>query len=93
METKRSIIHKAAGRIPSVAVIVAAGVLAFGGLMTTGLATSNADTIQTEGTYPSNEACRDAGPGVKATTPGNWNNFVCVPDRTAAGQWRLVLIN
>ena len=93
METKRSIIQKAAGKVRAGAIIVATGVLAFGGLMTTGLATSNADTIQTEGTYPSNEACRDAGPGVKASTPGNWNNFVCVPDRTAAGQWRLVLIN
>ena len=73
--------------------IVAAGVLAFAGLMTVGVGISNADTIQTEGSYPTREACQDAGPGVKATTPGNWNNFWCVPDRTAAGNWRLVLSN
>jgi len=73
--------------------IAAAGLLAYAGLLTTGVGISNADTIQTEGSYPSREACVDAGPNVKATTPGNWNNFVCVPDRTANGQWRLVLAN
>jgi hypothetical protein len=72
---------------------VAAAVLALAGLMTTGVGISNADTIQTEGSYPTHEACQNAGPGVKATTPGGWNNFWCVPDRTAAGQWRLVLSN
>ncbi len=85
METKRS---KARGWT-----IAAAGVLAFAGLMTTGVGVGNADTIQTEGSYPSREACQDAGPGVKATTPGNWTNFWCVPDRAAAGAWRLVLSN
>ena len=49
---------------------VAAGVLAFAGLMTIGVGVSNADTIQTEGNYPTRQACQDAGPGVKATTPG-----------------------
>ncbi len=73
--------------------IVAAGVLAVAGLMITGVGIGNADTIQTEGSYPTREACQDAGPGVKATTPGNWTNFWCVPDRTAAGAWRLVLSN
>jgi hypothetical protein len=87
MEPKRSI-KKARG-----ATIVAAGVLAFAGLMTTGVGIANADTIQTEGNYPSHEACQNAGPGVKATTPGNWNNFWCVRDRVAAGNWRLVLSN
>jgi hypothetical protein len=87
MEMKRSI-KKARG-----ATIVAAGVLAFAGLMTTGVGIANADTIQTEGNYPSHEACQNAGPGVKATTPGNWNSFWCVPDRAAAGNWRLVLSN
>ncbi len=72
---------------------VAAGALALAGLMTTGEGISYADTIQTEGSYPSREACQDAGPGVKASTPGNWNNFWCVPARLAAGQWRLVLSN
>jgi hypothetical protein len=73
--------------------LFAAGVLAFAGLMTAGLGISNADTIQTEGNYQTRQACQDAGPGVKATTPGNWNNFWCVPDRAAAGNWRLVLSN
>ncbi|CDO87399.1 hypothetical protein AWC29_18535 [Mycobacterium triplex] len=73
--------------------LFAAGVLACAGLMTTGLGIGNADTIQTEGSYPTREACQDAGPGVKATTPGGWNNFWCVPDRNAQGNWRLVLSN
>ena len=77
----------------SIKTIVAAGMLAFGGLMTTGVGIANADTIQTEGSYPSHEACQNAGPGVKATTPGNWNNFWRVPHRVAAGNWRLVLSN
>ncbi len=59
------------------------GALAFAGLMTTGVGISTADTIQTEGNYPTRQACQDAGPGVKASTPGNGNNFWCVPDRVA----------
>jgi len=73
--------------------IVVAGVLALAGLMTTGVGMSNAATLQTEGTYPSRAACCAAGPGVKATTAGNWNDFWCVADHTAAGSWRLVLTN
>ena len=102
MEAKRSITAKN-GRSPAgsfkspglgPAKVVAAGVLAFAALMTTGVGISNAATLQTEGTYPSREDCAAAGPGVKATTPGNWTNFLCVPDeRAAAGTWRLVLTN
>ncbi|BBZ45511.1 hypothetical protein [Mycobacterium parmense] len=77
----------------SINALLAAGVLAAAGLMTTGVGTSSADTIQTENSYPTREACQDAGPGVKASTPGNWNNFWCVPDRNVAGSWRLVLSN
>jgi hypothetical protein len=73
--------------------VAAAGALAFAGLMTTGVGVSNAATLQTEASYPDRAACIAAGPGVKATTGGDWNNFVCVPDRVAAGAWRLVLIN
>ena len=89
METKRFVksVGKAAGTT------VAAGLLAFAGLMTTGVGISHADTFQTEGNYPSHEDCQNAGPGVKAKTPGNWNSFWCVPDRIAAGSWRLVLSN
>ena len=83
MEMKRSIFK-----------FVAAGVLAFAGLLTTGVGLSNAETLQTEGTYPTRQACQDAGPGVKAATPPfNWNNFWCVPDPRAPGNWRLVLSN
>jgi hypothetical protein len=88
MKTKRSINPMTRGTT-----IVVAGVMAFAGLMTAGVGISNADTIQTEGSYPTHEACENAGPGVKATTPGNWNNFWCVPDRTANGMWRLILSN
>jgi hypothetical protein len=102
MEAKRSITAKNGG-IPTgsfkslglgLGKVVAAGVLAFAALMTTGVGISNAETLQTEGTYPSREACATAGAGVKARTPGNWTNFLCVPDeRAAAGTWRLVLTN
>ena len=44
------------------------GALAFVGLMTTGVGISTADTIQTEGNYPTRQACQDAGAGVKAST-------------------------
>ena len=84
MKTKRS----ARGRT-----IVAAAAMALAGLMTAGTGIANADTIQTEGNYPTREACQNAGPGVKASTPGNWNNFWCVPDRNASGNWKLVLSN
>ena len=73
--------------------IAAAAALAFAGLMTTGVGISHASTIQTEGNYPTREACQNAAPGVKATTPGGWNSFWCVPDRMTAGNWRLVLSN
>lgn len=83
MEMKRSIFT-----------FVAAGVLASAGWVTIGVGVSNADTLQTEGSYPSHQACQDAGPAVKARTPPfNWNNFWCVPDPKAAGTWRLVLSN
>lgn len=60
METKRSInaknfpmptrLLKSAGKARG-ATIAGAGVLAFAGLMTTGVGISNADPIQTEGSY------------------------------------------
>lgn len=73
--------------------LLAAGALALAGLMTTGVGLGNADTIQTEGNYPTREACQNAGPGVKAATPGNWRNFWCVRDRDVNGNWKLVLSN
>lgn len=72
----------------------AAGVLAAAGLVATGVGISNAETLQTEGVYPTHQACQDAGPAVKASTPPfNWNNFWCVPDPQNKGKWRLVLSN
>lgn len=71
----------------------AASLLGMTGLLTIGVGVSGADTIQTEGNYPTREACQNAGPGVKATTPGSWNNFWCVPDRNVNGNWKLVLSN
>ena len=56
-----------------------ATVLAFAGLMTVGVGTSNATTLQTEGTYPTREACHAAGPGVKATTPGDLEHLLVRP--------------
>lgn len=81
-----------AGRAGGV-VIAGAGLLACAGLMTVGVGIANADTIQTEGSYPNRAACIAAGPGVQAATPGDWNNFWCVPDRTVANTWHLVLSN
>lgn len=63
------------------------------GPLTIGVGVSDADTIQTEGNYPTREACQNAGPGVKATAPGSWNNFWCVPDRNVNGNWKSVLSN
>ncbi|ASW97014.1 hypothetical protein [Mycobacterium intracellulare] len=63
------------------------------GPLTIGVGVRDADTIQTEGNYPTREACQNAGPGVKATAPGSWNNFWCVPDRNVNGNWKLVLSN
>jgi len=82
----------AAGRARG-AMIAAAGLVAFAGLMTAGVGTAAAATIQTEGSYPSHAACTAAGPGVQATTGGDWNEYWCVPDRANAGTWRLVLSN
>lgn len=71
-----------------------AGVLALSALLTTGVAVSSAGTMQTEGSYPNREACQNAGPAVKASTPPfNWNDYWCVPDPQTIGNWRLVLSN
>jgi hypothetical protein len=78
----------------SICRIFVAILLAFAGLTTTGVGIGNAETLQTEGSYPTRDACQNAGPGIKATTPPfNWNNFWCVPDPRTIGNWRLVLSN
>ena len=60
--------------------LLAAGIVAFAGLMTAGLGISNADTIQTEGNYQTRQACQDAGPGVTVQT-----NFGNVPPKVTPG--------
>lgn len=71
-----------------------AGALAISALMTTGVGVGNAGTLQTGDSYPTREACQNAGPAVKAATPPfNWNDYWCVPDPQTFGNWRLVLSN
>ena len=76
-------------------IVIAAGVLAFAGLMTTGMGISNADPEQVGGDYPSEGDCHEAGPGAMAATPGDWTKFWCIPDPTGrtGTVWRLVLGN
>jgi hypothetical protein len=76
-------------------IVIAAGVLAFAGLMTTGMGISSADPEQVGGDYPSEGECQDAGPGLMATTPGNWTKFWCIPDPTGrtGTVWRVILGN
>lgn len=45
--------------------IIAAGVLAVTGLMTTGVGISNADRVQVEGNYATQAACMADGPVVE----------------------------
>lgn len=71
--------------------IIAAGVLAFAGLMTTGVGVSNADEILVEGNYSTQAACLVDGPHTEVNHPGVWTHFSCVqhPD----GLWYLYLSN
>ncbi len=71
--------------------MLAAGALAVGAAMTLGVGTASAESVQTEGSYPSRAACQAAGPGVMASTPGSWDNFWCVPDPAVTGSWRLMI--
>ena len=45
--------------------VFAAGLLALGGLMTTGVAVANADEVQVEGVYSTEAACEVDGPHVE----------------------------
>ena len=75
----------------SILTFLAAGALALAALMTT-VGISSAETLQTEASYPTRDACENAGPGVRASTPPfTWKNFACVPDPQNRGNWRLVL--
>jgi hypothetical protein len=71
--------------------IVAAGLLAFGGLMTTAVCNANADEIQVEGNYATLAACQADGPHVEVNVPGNWTHYSCV--QHSDGLWYLYLSN
>jgi hypothetical protein len=62
--------------------IIAAGALAFCGLMTTGVGISNADEITVPGDYQTDAACNADGPSVETShqpPPGQvWKFFNCV---------------
>ena len=70
---------------------VAAGVLAFCGLMTTGVGISNADEIQVEGNYATQAGCEVDGPHVEVNHPGTFTHFSCV--QHFDGLWYLYLSN
>ncbi len=71
--------------------IIAAGVLAVTGLMTTGVGISNADRVQVEGNYATQAACMADGPVVEVDHPGNFTHFSC--EQHADGLWYLYLSN
>lgn len=48
--------------------VIAVGLLAFGGLMTTAVGVANADEVQVEGSYSTLAACEVDGPHVEITT-------------------------
>jgi hypothetical protein len=70
---------------------VAAGVLAFCGLMTTGVGVSYADEIQVEGNYATQAACEIDGPHVEVNHPGTFTHFSCA--QHSDGLWYLYLSN
>jgi len=56
--------------------MIAAGVVALGGLMTTGVGVSNADVIQVEGSYATQAACMADGPHVEVDHSGCVDPFL-----------------
>jgi hypothetical protein len=71
--------------------LVAAVLLAFGGLMTAGVGVSSADEIQVDGNYSTEAACLVDGPHVEVDHPGTWTHFSCV--QHSDGLWYLYLSN
>jgi len=68
-----------------------AGVIALGGLLTTGVGVGNADQIQVDGSYDSQAACQADGPEVEVVNGANWTHFECV--QHSDGLWYLYLSN
>lgn len=73
--------------------IIAAGVLAFSGAMTTGVATSNADNIPVEGNYATQTACLNDGTRfgtISGTNIGPLPRYLC--EQHNDGRWYLYLL-
>jgi hypothetical protein len=72
--------------------VFAAGLLALGALMTTGVAVANADEVQVEGAYSTEAACNIDGPHVEIThNDGAYTHWVC--REGSDGLWYLYLNN
>jgi hypothetical protein len=71
--------------------IVAAGLLALGGLMTTGVSVASADQVLVEGNYATSQACDADGPHVEVNHPGHFTHYQCVQHDD--GLWYLYLSN
>jgi hypothetical protein len=72
--------------------VFAAGLLALGALMTTGVAVASADEVQVEGSYATEAACLIDGPHVEIThNDAAYSHFAC--RQGADGLWYLFLNN
>lgn len=71
---------------------ITAAALALGGILTVGLGTATADTVQVEGSYSTPEACRADGPYVQITeNDGAYSKWQC--NQGDDGLWYLFLGN
>ncbi|OBJ53392.1 hypothetical protein [Mycobacterium sp. 1423905.2] len=72
--------------------VIAAGLLALGGLLTAGVGVANADEVQVEGNYATLGACQADGPHVEIThNDGAYTHFDC--RQHDDGLWYLYLTN
>jgi hypothetical protein len=72
--------------------LVAAGLLALGGLMTTAVGVANADEVQVEGVCSTEAACEIDAPHVEITYDnGKYTHWVC--RQGSDGLWYLYLNN
>jgi hypothetical protein len=72
--------------------LIAAGLLALGGLMTTSVGVANADEVQVEGVYSTEAACLTDGPHVELQyDDGRYTHYAC--REGSDGLWYLYLNN
>ena len=72
--------------------LIAAGLLALGGLMTTAVGVANADEVQVEGVYSTEAACLVDGPHVELQyDDGRYSHYAC--REGSDGLWYLYLNN